>query len=41
MMDRVIEIRAMREDERWHSTRLCERKEQCDVEAEEMVQADQ
>ena len=40
-MDHVIEIRAMRKDERRHSTRLRERKEQCDVEAEEMVQADQ
>ena len=40
MTDRIIEIRAMREDERRRSTRLHERKEQCDMEAEEMVQAD-
>jgi len=31
----------MREDKHRCSTRLHERKEQCDVEAEEMVQADQ
>jgi len=30
----------MREDERRHSTHLREQKKQCDVEAEEMVQAD-
>jgi len=35
MMDRVIEIRAMCKDERRRSTHLHERKEQCDLEAEE------
>jgi len=39
MTDRIIEIWAMRENECRHSTRLCERKEQRDMEAEEMVHA--
>ena len=40
MTERVIEIRAMREDERRRSARIRERKEQRDIEAEEMAQAE-
>jgi len=39
-MDRIIEIWAMRKDEHQDSTHLHEQKEQYDMEAEEMVQAD-
>jgi len=38
--EHIIEMRAMRETDRWHSTRLREWKEQRDVEAEEMALAD-
>jgi hypothetical protein len=41
MTERVIEIHAMRENERRRSKRLRDRKEQRDIEAEELVQADQ
>ena len=34
----IIEIQAMHKDEHQHSTHLHEWKEQCDMEAEEMIQ---